>query len=77
MMRVMQQQQIDGVTRLSTSRYRYIKYDATQGLHVFREEGSPNAELFVSRRTAPAGWCLKRGGYYYEFVSSLAADAEL
>ena len=53
---------------LKPSKYEYVKKERN-GVHVFRNEDG-KIEIFARRGTAYAGWNLKRGSYFYEFVSS-------
>lgn len=55
-----------------SSDYKYDgRLSAGEHVFVFLEI---KCEVFAKRKTAPSGWHLKRGGYYYEFCRSIAND---
>jgi hypothetical protein len=54
------------------SNYVYVGFDRASGLHEFAEHDK--AELFARRKSAPAGWHLRRGAYTFEFVRSKEYD---
>lgn len=47
--------------------YRYV--GEVDGLHEFID--GDKRELFVRRSSAPHGWHLRHGAYFYEFVRSV------
>lgn len=53
-----------------TDEYLYAGIDPSSGLHTFREKGQ-GLKLFARSKSPSAGWHLRRGQWYFEFVRSL------
>jgi hypothetical protein len=54
------------------SEYQYL--GPWNGYYAFVNPDTGKAELFARRKTAPSGWHLIRGAYFYEFCSSMPND---
>ncbi len=54
--------------KMKPSRYVYLGRSA--GLHAFADE-SGKPEFFARRKSGHSGWGLQRGGWHYEFVTSV------
>ena len=57
------------------SKYEYIRFDKSRGLHAFTQDQGETIEWFAKHKPGigDAGWHLRRGAYIYEFVTSARA----